>query len=139
MLAYKLERAIPASLSQLQQHEAIRNIAAPPCSKSIVLQAIVKSGKTLVHHNGVSSALLQFTLTVYQHPFGLLAGGEGERGVAQWKKSVFPRTQHRARTKMLLRHPLIPLRFLLCVCVFFIHVQFLINKPGSDRLSNHAS
>ena len=31
--------------------------------------------------------------------------------------------------------------FIVCVCVFFffIHVQFLINKPGSDRLSNHAS
>ena len=81
MLAYKLERAIPASLSQLQQHEAIRNIAAPPCSKSIFLQAIVNSGKTLVHHNGVSSALLQFTLTAYQHPLDSWQGGEGERGV----------------------------------------------------------
>ena len=126
MLAYKLERAIPASLSQLQQHEAIRNIAAPPCSKSIVLQAKVKSGKTLVHHNGVSSALLQLTLTVYQYPFGLLAGGEGAWG-GTVKEECLPKNPTPCTDQNATASPTNSSSvFIVCMC--FFHSCTILNK-----------
>ena len=127
MLAYKLERAIPASLSQLQQHEAIRNIAAPPCSKSIVLQVIVKSGKTLVHHNGVSSALLQFTLTVYQHPFGLLAGGGGGAWGGTVKEECLPKNPTPCTDQNATASPTNSSSvFIVCMC--FFHSCTILNK-----------